>query len=293
MAKFIIATVSSCDLPKSFLDEHDVKLICYPYAISGEDCLDDCDPDKQNAVYKRMRAGELVDTSMINEYTYETFFDELMSEGKDVVFLDMCKPLSTSFQNALQANAKIQGKYKDAPNRFYLMDTLCVSGGLGLLVNSFIEMRDEGKTMDEAVEWAEAHKLEIIHWFTVDELKWLTRTGRVSNGAAMVGSLLNVKPILYTDTNGCLMVEKKVMGRKKALLTIIEHMKEDFKNPDGAHVIINHADCLADAEFMRDKVKETFPTVGQIDIYNLSTIIGAHCGPGLFTIFYYGTERYK
>ena len=293
MSNFIIGTVSSCDLTADYLNKHDIKLLCYPYAIGGEEFFDDCIKEKQDAVYKRMRAGEFVDTSMINEYAYTEFFDKLMSEGKDVIFLDMSKPLSTSFTNALKAEQTIKEKYKDASNRLYVMDTLCVSGGLGLLVHFIRKMRDEGKTMDEAIEWAEANKLKIIHWFTVDDLNFLKRTGRVSNAAAMVGSLLSIKPVLFTDTEGRLMVATKVRGRKKALLTIIENKKKDFENPDGAEVLINHADCMEDAEFMRDKVKETFPTIANIEIMNLSTIVGAHCGPGLFTIFYLGKERLK
>ena len=101
MSDFIIATVSSCDLPKEYLQEHNIELLCYPYSIGGEDCLDDCDQDKQNAVYKRMRAGEFVDTSMINEYAYEEFFERLMSTGKDVLFLDMGKHMSSSQKKKL------------------------------------------------------------------------------------------------------------------------------------------------------------------------------------------------
>ena len=291
--KFVIGTVSSCDLTKEYLDEHEIELLCYPYSQGGEDCFDDCDQEKQNAVYKRMRAGEVVNTSMINEYSYEEFFTRLMETGKDVIFMDMCKPLSSSFANAIEAGNKVNEKFKDAPNRLYVMDTLCVSGGLGLLVHGVRKLRDEGKTMDEAIEWAEANKLSIIHWFTVDDLKWLQRTGRVSNAAAMVGQLLSIKPVLYTDTEGRLMVCTKVRGRKKALLTILENMKKDFVNPDGAEVLINHADCIEDAEFMKQKVLENFPTIKDIQIMNLSTIVGAHCGPGLFTIFYFGDKRYK
>ena len=293
MSKFIIGTVSSCDLTAEFLKEHDIHLLCYPYAISGEDYYDDCDQEKQNAIYKRMRNGEYVDTSMINEYAYTEFFEKLMSQGKDVIFLDMTKKISASFVNAVKAGEAINEKYKDAPNRLYVMDTKCVSGGLGILVNEIRKMRDAGKTMDEAIEWAEANKIKSIHWFTVDDLKFLKRTGRVSNAAAMVGSLLSIKPVLYVDNEGHLMVQTKVRGRKKALLTILENMKKDFTNPDGAEVLINHADCMEDALFMKEKIMELFPTVAKIDIMNLSTIVGAHCGPGLFTIFYWGSERFK
>ena len=293
MSDFIIATVSSCDLPKEYLQEHNIELLCYPYSIGGEDCLDDCDQDKQNAVYKRMRAGEFVDTSMINEYAYEEFFERLMSTGKDVLFLDMGKHMSSSHINKEKASDKINEKYKDAPNRLYSDETYSMSGGLGWIVDGARKQRDEGKSFDETILWVKDNQLHVQHWFTVDDLKWLSRTGRVSNAAAMVGGMFNIKPVLFTDSDGRLTVMNKVRGRKKALLTILERMKLDIDQPDGGYVIINHADCLEDAEFMKQKVKETFPNIGQIDIFNLSTIIGAHCGPGLFTIFYHGTHRYK
>ncbi|MPN15095.1 Protein DegV [bioreactor metagenome] len=172
------------------------------------------------------------------------------------------------------------------------MDTLCVSGGLGMLLHYMVLLRDAGKSFDETIEWAEANKRRIIHWFTVDDLGYLKRGGRVSNAAAMVGEILSVKPVLYVSDDGKLVVASKVRGRKAALLNILDRMKNDFTEPDGKEVFINHADCLDDAEFMRDKVLETFPTVSKITITSLGVVIGAHCGPGLFTIFYLGNKRY-
>ena len=290
MADFIIAAASTADLPSEYFTEHDVPIIRYSYTMDNEQFDDDCKEETRREIYKRMRKGALMTTSMINTYTYYDFFKELMDTGKDVIFLDMTRQISTSFTNAEKAAEQIKEEY---PNqRFYLMDTLCVSGGLGMLLHYMINLKEQGKSFDETIEWAEANKLKIIHWFTVDDLNYLKRGGRVSNAAAMVGSLLSIKPVLYVSDEGKLVVATKVHGRKAALLNILDRMKEDFTEPDGKEVFINHADCLNDAEFMREKVLETFPTVAKITITSLGAVIGAHCGPGLFTIFYLGNKRY-
>ncbi len=289
MADYIISAASTADLPREFFEEHDVPLISYSYLMGDKMCEDDCREESRAETYRQMRKGVALTTSMINVYTYYEFFKKLMETGKDVIFLDMSRELSHSFVTAGEAAEKIRREY---PNRrFYQMDTRCVSGGLGMLVASLVRLRDEGKSFDEVVAWGEANKLKIIHRFTVDDLNYLKRGGRVSNSAALVGSLLSIKPVLYVSDEGKLVVASKVRGRRNALLTILNRMKEDLVFPDGQEIHILHADCLADAEFMRDKVLETFPTVGKVVISSLGVVIGAHCGPGLFTIFYFGDKR--
>jgi len=290
MEDFVIAAASTADLPAEYFTEHNVPVIHYTYILDNEQFDDDCQEESRETLYKRMREGVAITTSMINAYTYYDFFKMLMDTGKDVIFLDMTRRISNSFTNAEKAAEQVKKEY---PNqRFYLMDTLCVSGGLGMLLHYMVLLRDAGKSFDETIEWAEANKRRIIHWFTVDDLSYLKRGGRVSNATAMVGEILSVKPVLYVSDDGKLVVASKVRGRKAALLNILDRMKKDFTEPDGKEVFINHADCLYDAEFMRDKVLETFPTVSKITTTSLGVVIGAHCGPGLFTIFYLGNKRY-
>lgn len=291
MADFIIAAASTADLPAEYFKEHDIPMIEYSYTVDSEPFEDDCSEETRAYTYKRMREGAMTATSMINTFAYHDFFQKLMDTGKNVIFLDMTKKISHSFYNAQEAAVQIQEEY---PNqRFYLMDTLCVSGGLGMLLHYMVGLRDQGKSFDEVITWGEANKLKIIHWFTVDDLKFLKRGGRVSNAAALVGSLLSIKPVLYVSDEGELVAGAKVRGRRKALLEIIERMKQDFTEPDGKEVFINHADCAEDAEFMRQQVLETFPTISRITVMSLGAVVGAHCGPGLFTIFYLGNKRYS
>jgi len=291
MPDFIIAAASTADLPAEYFKEHNVPLISYTYTLDDRIFSDDCTEESRAYIYKRMREGAVTSTSMINTFTYYEFFKGLMDTGKDVIFLDMTRQISNSFVSAQEAAGKIKEEY---PNqRFYLMDTLCVSGGLGMLLYYMVNLKEEGKSFDEVIKWGEENKQKIIHWFTVDDLNFLKRGGRVSNSAAMVGTLLSIKPVLYVSEDGKLVAASKIHGRKKALLDILEKMKNDFTEPDGKEVFINHADCLEDAEFMKKKVLETFPTVSKVTILSLGAVIGAHCGPGLFTIFYLGNKRYS
>ena len=213
-------------------------------------------------------------------------FKEQLSRGKDLIFLDMSQKMSVSFTNAQKAAAILRAEFPD--RRISVMDTRCISGGLGLLVDRMQRLKEEGKNYDEVLLWGEENKLKIAHRFTVDDLNYLKAGGRVSNASALVGSMLNIKPVLYVPEVGTLDVAKKVRGRKAALAEILSGMKNDFSRIDaaGTEIRILHADCRADAEFVRDEIRKTFPQLGEISISSLGVVIGAHCGPGLLTVFY-------
>ena len=168
------------------------------------------------------------------------------------------------------------------------MDTHCISGGLGLLVANMVRRMEAGMSYEEVIRWGEEHKLKIAHRFTVDDLNYLKEGGRCSTPAALVGSMLSVKPVLYVPDRGTLDVAKKVRGRRKALDTIYAGIYSDLKEitTKGMEIHILQADCRKDAEYIRDLILADFPDVGEITITSLGVVIGAHCGPGLFTIFY-------
>ena len=287
MAEYIIATSSTSDLTRDWLDQHNVPFIPYTYTIGRNLYEDDCREESRAAVYAGMRNGDLLKTSMINEFVYEDFFRGLLDTGKDVLFLDMSQKMSVSYENANRAAAAVREDYPD--QRLYVMDTLCISGGLGLLVQSMVERMEDGMSLDEVIAWGEENKLKIAHRFTVDDLNYLKAGGRVSNSAALVGSMLNIKPVLYVPDGGTLDVAKKVRGRKAALNAILDGVRHDLSEIDctGAEIHILQADCMADAELVRDTIKAEFPQVGKIEITALGVVIGAHCGPGLLTVFYF------
>ncbi len=286
MRDYIIATSSTSDLPRTYLDEHQIPFIPYTFTVGDRLCEDDCREESRQAIYEGMRKGDRLKTSMINEFIYYDFFKELLDTGKDVLFLDMSKKMSVSFANANKAADMIRPEYPE--QRLYVMDTLCISGGLGLLVDRIVRLKESGASFDEAVAWGEENKLKIAHRFTVDDLNYLKAGGRVSNASALVGSMLNIKPVLYVPDGGTLDVAKKVRGRKAALSTILSGVLNDLSriDPTGTEFHILQADCRADAEWVRDEIKKAYPQVGRITITSLGVVIGAHCGPGLLTVFY-------
>ena len=291
MRDYLIATASTADLTSDYLTEHKVPFIRYTYTVNDRVVEDDCSESGRDKVYKGMRNGDILQTSQISEEIYFDFFCGLLDSGSDVLYLDMSKKMSVSFTNALNAAEKVRGRFPE--QTLYVMDTRCISGGLGMLVKNCVRMKEEGRSLEEVIEWAEENKLKIAHRFTVDNLNYLKRGGRVSNSAALIGSILSIKPVLYVPDAGTLDVVKKAHGRKAALRYIIEAVCRDLSmiDPDGLEIDILQADCREDAEYVRDEIRKAYPTVGNIGITGLGVVIGAHCGPGLLTVFYLCSGR--
>jgi len=288
---YIIATSSTADLPREWLDEHRIPFISYSYTVNGAPREDDCREESRAAMFTGMRGGDDLRTSMINEFDYYEFFRKLLETGKDVLFLDMSEKMSVSYVNARKAAEKVSAEFPS--RRLCVLDTRCVSGGLGLLVVTAVRHMEAGESLDQVIAWCEANKLKIAHRFTVDDLHYLKRGGRVSNASALVGSILNIKPVLYVPDGGTLDVVKKARGRKAALRTIREGILSDlagFSSPD-QQMIILHADCLEDAQWVRDEVRAAHPELSDIRIGSLGVVIGAHTGPGLLAVFYFCNGR--
>lgn len=286
MPDYIIATSSTSDLPRTYLDAHGIPFVPYTYTVADTLYEDDCREETREQVYRGMRGGDRLKTSMINEYIYCDFFRSLLATGKDVIFLDMSQKMSVSYDKSRLAEEMLRDEFPG--RRLYIMDTRCISGGLGLLVKNMVARAEAGMSYDEVIRWGEDNKLKIAHRFTVDDLNYLKAGGRVSNSAALVGSLLSVKPVLYVPDRGTLDVAKKVRGRKAALAEILRGVLDDLAeiDPTGTEIDILQADCRADAEYVRGEIKKAFPMVGEINITALGVVIGAHCGPGLLTVFY-------
>jgi DegV family protein with EDD domain len=291
MTDYIIATSSTSDLPRTWLEAHGVPFISYTYTIGETVFEDDCREESRQRVYEGMRNGDFLKTAMINEFEYEEFFRSLMQEGRNVIFLDMSREMSSSYVNAGLAAESIREEFPD--QTLYIMDTLCISGGLGLLVEQMVLRKEQGMGFEEVIAWGEENKLKIAHRFTVDDLNYLKAGGRVSNASALVGSLLNIKPVLYVPDKGTLDVVKKARGRKAALKSILDGVIHDLSESgaEGREIHILQADCREDAEKIRDGIKAAFPGVGNITITSLGVVIGAHCGPGLLTVFYLCSGR--
>ena len=289
MADYIIACASTADLTDAYLKEHDIPVIRYTYSVGTEVHEDDCNEESRQKAYADMRAGTVYSTSMITPAVYADFFTKLMETGKNVIFLDMSKEMSSSYQSSHTAAEIVQKQFPG--QTLCLPDTRCISGGLGLLVTEMVRRMEEGMSFEDNIAWCEENKLKIMHRFTVDDLQYLKRGGRVSNTSALIGGLFSVKPVLYVPDNGKLTVAQKVRGRKAALQALFDGVVRDMKTPEGQHIIINHADCMDDAQWLKDQLLAKFPTLGCVEITGLGVIIGSHCGPGLLTVFYFGDQR--
>lgn len=286
MPNYIIATASTADLPRAWLDEHDIPFIPYSYTVNDEPREDDCREESRAAAFAAMLGGGELKTSMINEFVYYDFFKELAKTGKNIIFLDMSRKMSASYQNCLDAGEMIRREYPAL--RLYIMDTLCISGGLGVLVTEMVRRMEAGMGYDEVIAWGEANKLKIAHRFTVNDLKYLKAGGRVSNASALVGSMLQVKPILYVPDAGTLDVVKKVRGRAAALMELRDSVLRDTAAMDAAdvRVVLLHAACAEDAAYLKSELEALRPGIGEVAVTSLGVVIGAHCGPGFLAAVY-------
>lgn len=284
MNDFIIATASTADIDRSYLEKHHIPFIAYTYTLEGKVYEDDCREETKKNIFRQMREGRMPGTAQIPQYNYHEFFKSLMETGKDVMYLDMSRAISNSYNNALAAEEEIHREYPG--QRFVMIDTRCITVGLAFLVKHLVDLKESGASMDQCIDWAEKNKLHIAHHFIVDDLQWLRKGGRLSNANAVVGTLLNIKPILYVADDGSLIASAKVRGKKQALLQIVRNMKNDIGEAKGKEVYIYHADCLADAQFTADKIRESYPDIGEIQLHMEGPTIGAHVGPGFVAVIY-------
>lgn len=284
MRKFTLATASTIDAHKAWLDERNIPMISYTFELNEKVYIDDCLDDTKRTLYSEMRKGNQPRTSQITVYTYYEFFRSLLEKDNNVLFMDMDRALSSSYFNSLKAAEQIREDYPEA--NLYIMDTRCVTAGLAMLVAKAADLADEGKTMEEVIAWVEENRLKISHRFVVDDLEWLRRGGRLSNSSAFIGSLLSIKPLIHVDDEGKLVAYAKVRGRKKALRTLLENSEKDMGNPSETDVIIAHADCYEEAQAFAQSVKEKYPDLRSINIMELGPVIGCHVGPGLIAMVY-------
>lgn len=292
MSEYVISTSTTADLTEEYIAAHKLNIIPLSYII--DDVEYPTADGKQHSieeVYKMLRSGVVIKTSMINGAKYDEEFRKILDSGKDLIHIELSSGISGSYANAKVVAEKLREEYPE--RKIYCVDSLCASRGFGLLVSYMVKMQEEGKTIEEVYDFAEKTKLNVIHWFTVDDLDFLKRGGRVSSVSAFVGGMLKIKPILNVDNKGKLIPLFKVRGRKKSITGMIDEMKKDILNPDGQMVYICHGDCIEDAEFAKKLILETFPTVADVQIGYTGSVIGSHSGPGTLAIFYLGKERYE
>lgn len=239
-------------------------------------------------MYDGLRSGETATTSAANPENWATVIEPVLAAGEDALVMAFSSGLSTTYQSAMIAADELREKYPDRKIR--VVDTLCASLGQGLFVWYACKKRDEGLDLDALADWCEAHKQNICHWFTVDDLMYLKRGGRVSAATALVGTMLQIKPILHVDEEGHLVSVAKARGRKASIETLAKKVGELGLPGENDTVFISHGDCREDVRYLEQLLKEKYG-VKEILVDYVGAVIGSHAGPGTIALFFLGEHR--
>lgn len=287
MREFIITVNSTVDLPKDWLEEREVPVIPLKYTIDGE-TYTDMEGLSAQEFFEKLREGHMSVTSQVNPEDAKKIWIPILEEGKDVLHLGFSSGLSGTFNSMRIAGEALSKEYPAA--RIIVIDTLCACLGEGLLLYKALKLKAAGKSIDETAGWVEENKLHVCHNVTVDDLNHLHRGGRISKATAIVGTVIQIKPIIHMDNEGCLKVIGKERGRKKSLHKIVDMAVEQSKGWDNDMVMITHGDCIEDAKYVEALVREKLK-VPQVLINNIGTVIGSHTGPGVLAVFLMGNKR--
>ena len=287
MRDYIITVNSTVDTGKEWLEERNVPVIPLKYTIDGQEYTDMYGlSDKE--FFQKLREGKMSVTSQINPEEAKEMLEPYVKDGKDVLHLAFSSALSGTCNSMKIAAEELQEEYPEA--KVIVVDTLCACMGEAMLLYYALKQKEAGKTIEEVAQWVEENKLHVCHNVTVDDLFHLHRGGRVSKTAAVLGTMVKVKPIIHMDDNGALQVIGKERGRKKSLHKIVDMAVERSKGWDNEIIMITHGDCLEDAEYVAKLVREKMG-VENVFIHNIGTVIGSHTGPGVVSTFCMGNKR--
>lgn len=289
MSYFTIVTDSSCDLSASLAEQMHIRVIPLSVFVDGKqhyNFLDGSDISFED-FYAQLNDGAMVTTSAINVGQVKTVFESELMCGHDVLYLGFSSALSGTYNAAVNAAAELEGVYPG--KRILTVDTLCASLGQGLLVYLAVQKRREGKSIDEVRDYIESIKLNLCHWFTVDSLLQLKRGGRVSGAKYIVGSMLNIKPVMHVDNDGKLVNISKARGRNASINALFEKLCETAIEPENQTVFISHGNCRGDAEKLAEMIKDKYGC--RVVINFVGPVIGAHSGQGTLALFFIGSER--
>ncbi len=288
MADYVISTDSTADLLQSFIDEHGIEIQNLGFSF-GEENYNGISDMSPATFYERMRNGDVAKTNACIPGDVKVSFEKILKEGKDILHISFSSGLSASYNVAKLVAEELADEYKD--REIKVVDSLSAAPGQGLFVYYAVKAKENGMSLSDNAEYLEGLKLHVCHEFTVEDLKYLARGGRISKTTAVIGNIINLKPVLHVDNAGHLINISKARGRRQSLNALVDHMAghltDEFKNEV---VFIGHGDSLADAEYVRDLVKERFG-INNFVINYLSPTIGAHSGPGTIALFYLGSGR--
>lgn len=293
MKDYILSCASTADLTRKQMEERDLPYVCFHFLLDGQDYADDMGLSiSTEELYQKMKDGSETKTSQVPLEDYMEHFEKLLQEGKDILHVDFSSGLSGSCNSAMLAANELAEKY---PNqKIYVADSLAASSGYGLVMETLADLRDAGKTIEEVYQWIEENKLRMHHWFFSTDLTFYVKGGRISKAAGMVGSVLNICPLLNMDLNGKLQPREKIRGKRKVIQRIVEKMEQHAENGHNysGKCYICHSDCIDDAQKVAALVEEKFPHLnGKVEIYPIGATIGSHTGPGTMALFFWGDKR--
>ncbi len=290
MANYRIITDSSCDLTQEMASALELTVAPLSVNYKGQEHPNYLDGRSLNIkeFYDGLRSGELTSTTAANPSLWASFMEPVLQAGEDVLVLAFSSGLSTTYNAACMAAEELREQY---PQRMIcVVDTLCASRGQGLLCFHVANKKAQGASLEEARDYAEEIKLHLCHWFTVDDLHFLKRGGRISAATAVMGSLLQIKPVMHMDDEGHLAVVSKARGRKSAIQALADQVGVSAYDPQQQTMFICHGDCLEDAEYLAGILKETYQ-VPEVCIHYTGPVIGSHSGPGTLAVFFLGQHR--
>ncbi len=286
MSEYVILTDSGADLPREVAAEYGIAVIDLSLQLGEETKLNsEVDPKE---FYARLREKTTVTTSAVNMERFKMFFEEYLKAGKDILYMGFSSGLSATYVAGRNAAEELSAEYPD--RRILTVDTLAASLGQGLLVTLTAKKKEEGATLDEAYAFAMENRLHLCHWFTVDDLFFLKRGGRVNTATAVLGTMLAIKPVMHVDDEGHLINVSKVRGRRASIDAMFDKIAATAIRPEGQLYYICHGDCIEDAEYLASRIREAYPAA-EVMIGYTGTVIGAHSGPGTLALFFLGTKR--
>lgn len=290
MAKdYVLMSDSDSDLPHEIAKEKNIPIVRMPYTLDEVEHYDDNGASgAEKVLFDRMRKGAKPFTSLLPTAVYLEYFEPVLKE-KDLLFLAFSSQMSATFQNILEAQKELLEKYPQ--RKFVVVDTLSISAPQALLILGAHELYEKGATLEEVAQWVMDNRLKAHAWFTVGDLTYLRRGGRISATSAIMGTMLDIKPILHITRAGKLEAHSKVQGRKKALKTLVDKAVETIGESRGKTVIILHGDILDEAEILKNQLKNRLPDLQDIRIQMIGPVIGSHAGPGTLSVSFMGNER--
>ncbi len=286
MSDYVIVTDSTVDLPLEIIKKMNIKVLPMKVIVNNKTYMEN--ELDIHEFYVQLKNKAEVSTTQVNPLEYEDFFSEYLKQGKDIIYVCFSSGLSGMYNSACIAAKNLKNCYPN--NKVIVVDSLCASSGVGCLVYSLAQLKENGAAIEELESWANENKHKICHWFIVDDLYYLKRGGRISSATAIIGSMMNIKPVLFVDENGKLALSENVRGRKKALELIMSKLDLCGDAIKGQYIFISNANCEDDAKNLAAKIKEKFD-VKDVIINSITPVISSHTGAGTLALIYPGIKR--